>query len=128
MFFANKVETEEGTTYVGSGGAYNVDGNFEVYVSTSTEGANQNDIELSFPRSQTQQYLTLVETTEGFSSSVKISYAKDSNGELKIFASCSADKEGANYITNGKIIVPRYAKLNSKIDVLVALAPNNPSD
>ena len=125
LFFANKVETQEGTTFVASSGVYNVDGNFEVYVSTSTEGANQNEIELSFPRSQTQQYLTLVESVEGFSSSVKISYAKDANGELKIFASCSADNEGAKYITNGKIIVPRYSKLNTKIDVLVSLAPNN---
>lgn len=66
LFFADVTYDEEGSKIYNSRGStpYNIGGNVDLILSSQTEGVNQLDVELSFPKTQSKTYLMLVEEDE----------------------------------------------------------------
>ena len=124
IYFADVVIQEDGTTsYVSHGtNPYNVEGNFKLVVSTSTEEFNQSGLELSFPSTQTKYYLMEIDLEDQVSEASNVFYAFDEYGNRLKFASCGQAQ--ATHITNGIVIVPRYVSINREFDVLAAIAPD----
>ena len=124
IYFADVVIQEDGTTsYVSHGtNPYNVEGNFKLVVSTSTEEFNQSGLELSFPSTQTKYYLMEIDLEDQVSEASKVFYALDEYGNRLKFAACGQAQ--ATHITNGIVIVPRYVSINREFDVLAAIAPD----
>ena len=130
LFFADVTYDEEGSKIYNSRGStpYNIGGNVDLILSSQTEGVNQLDVELSFPKTQSKTYLMLMEEDEEIvpSPTIKFFRGYDKNGNILIFHSCSEDK--AQYITNGIVIVPRYVQINSYFTAIAAIAPENIND
>lgn len=125
IFFADVVISEDGTkSYVNRGSnPYNVDSGFELIVSTSTEEFNQGEIELKFTKTQTTNYIMQIGLDEEVSDLAKVFYAFDKDGNRIKFVTCSQDK--ATHITNGIIISPRFANINTPFKIQLVVAPNN---
>lgn len=130
LFFADVTYDEEGSKIYNSRGStpYNIGGNVDLILSSQTEGVNQLDVELSFPKTQSKTYLMLMEEDEEIvpSPTIKFFRGYDKDGNILIFHSCSEDK--AQYITNGIVIVPRYVQINSYFTAIAAIAPENIND
>ena len=130
LFFADVTYDEEGSKIYNSRGStpYNIGGNVDLILSSQTEGVNQLDVELSFPKTQSKTYLMLMEENEEIvpSPTIKFFRGYDKDGNILIFHSCSEDK--AQYITNGIVIVPRYVQINSYFTAIAAIAPENIND
>lgn len=130
LFFADVTYDEEGSKIYNSRGStpYNIGGNVDLILSSQTEGVNQLDVELSFPKTQSKTYLMLMEEDEEIvpSPTIKFFRGYDKDGNVLIFHSCSEDK--AQYITNGIVIVPRYVQINSYFTAIAAIAPENIND
>lgn len=130
LFFADVTYDEEGSKIYNSRGStpYNIGGNVDLILSSQTEGVNQLDVELSFPKTQSKTYLMLVEEDEEIvpSPTIKFFRGYDKDGNILVFHSCSEDK--AQYITNGIVIVPRYVQINSYFTAIAAIAPENIND
>lgn len=130
LFFANVSVSEEGETTYTSRGAdpYNVGGNVELIVSSATEDVNQMELELSFPRTQSKTFLALKTEEDEIvpSPTIKFFRGYDKDGNLLVFYSCS--EENATYITNGIVVVPRYAKINTYFTAVAVVAPENVGD
>lgn len=130
LFFADVNYDEEGSKIYNSRGStpYNIGGNVDLILSSQTEGVNQLDVELSFPKTQSKTYLMLMEEGEEIvpSPTIKFFRGYDKDGNVLIFHSCSEDK--AQYITNGIVIVPRYVQINSYFTAIAAIAPENIND
>ena len=130
LFFADVTYDEEGSKIYNSRGStpYNIGGNVDLILSSQTEGVNQLDVELSFPKTQSKTYLMLMEEGEEIvpSPTIKFFRGYDKDGNILIFHSCSEDK--AQYITNGIVIVPRYVQINSYFTAIAAIAPENIND
>lgn len=130
LFFADVNYDEEGSKIYNSRGStpYNIGGNVDLILSSQTEGVNQLDVELSFPKTQSKTYLMLMEEDEEIvpSPTIKFFRGYDKDGNILIFHSCSEDK--AQYITNGIVIVPRYVQINSYFTAIAAIAPENIND
>ncbi len=125
IYFADVVVQEDGSTsYVAHGSSpYDVEGNFKLVVSTSTEEFNQTGLELNFPSTQTKYYLMEVDLEDQVSEASRVFYAFDEYGNRIKFASCGQAQ--ATHITNGVVIVPRYVSINSQFDVLAVIAPDD---
>ncbi len=125
IYFADVVVQEDGSTsYVAHGSSpYEVEGNFKLVVSTSTEEFNQTGLELNFPSTQTKYYLMEVDLDDQVSEASRVFYAFDEYGNRIKFASCGQAQ--ATHITNGVVIVPRYVSINSQFDVLAVIAPDD---
>ena len=130
LFFADVTYDEEGSKIYNSRGStpYNIGGNVDLILSSQTEGVNQLDVELSFPKTQSKTYLMLMEEDEEIvpSPTIKFFRGYDKDGNILVFHSCSEDK--AQYITNGIVIVPRYVQINSYFTAIAAIAPENIND
>lgn len=130
LFFADVTYDEEGSKIYNSRGStpYNIGGNVDLILSSQTEGVNQLDVELSFPKTQSKTYLMLMEEGEEIvpSPTIKFFRGYDKDGNILVFHSCSEDK--AQYITNGIVIVPRYVQINSYFTAIAAIAPENIND
>ena len=130
LFFADVNYDEEGSKIYNSRGStpYNIGGNVDLILSSQTEGVNQLDVELSFPKTQSKTYLMLMEEGEEIvpSPTIKFFRGYDKDGNILVFHSCSEDK--AQYITNGIVIVPRYVQINSYFTAIAAIAPENIND
>lgn len=130
LFFANVSVSEEGEkTYTSRGSdPYNVGGNVELIVSSATEGVNQMELELSFPRTQSKTFLALKSEEDEIvpSPTIKFFRGYDEDGNLLVFYSCS--EENATHITNGIVVVPRYAKINTYFTAVAVVAPENVGD
>lgn len=130
LFFADVTYDEEGSKIYNSRGStpYNIGGNVDLILSSQTEGVNQLDVELSFPKTQSKTYLMLMEEDEEIVPlpTIKFFRGYDKDGNILIFHSCSEDK--AQYITNGIVIVPRYVQINSYFTAIAAIAPENIND
>ncbi|MDY5586311.1 MAG: InlB B-repeat-containing protein, partial [Eubacteriales bacterium] len=130
LFFADVTYDEEGSKIYNSRGStpYNIGGNVDLILSSQTEGVNQLDVELSFPKTQSKTYLMLMEEEEEIvpSPTIKFFRGYDKDGNILVFHSCSEDK--AQYITNGIVIVPRYVQINSYFTAIAAIAPENIND
>lgn len=130
LFFADVTYDEEGSKIYNSRGStpYNIGGNVDLILASQTEGVNQLDVELSFPKTQSKTYLMLMEEGEEIvpSPTIKFFRGYDKDGNILIFHSCSEDK--AQYITNGIVIVPRYVQINSYFTAIAAIAPENIND
>ena len=130
LFFADVTFDEEGSRIYNSRGStpYNIGGNIDLILSSQTEGVNQLDVELSFPKTQSKTYLMLMEEGEEIvpSPTIKFFRGYDKDGNVLIFHSCSEEK--AQYITNGIVIVPRYVQINSYFTAIAVLAPENIND
>ncbi|MGN0748728.1 MAG: leucine-rich repeat protein [Christensenellales bacterium] len=124
LFFADVTIGADGKkTYTSRGSTpYNVSDNFEIVISTSTTGANQNEVELSFPKGKSSSYVISLkegETEADFAgSNTKFFYSEDSDGQRIVFVSCPEEK--AEYVTDGIIIVPRYVTLNKSFEIKLA--------
>lgn len=124
LFFADVTIGADGKkTYTSRGSTpYNVSDNFEIVISTSTTGANQNEVELSFPKGKSSSYVISLkegETEADFAgSNTKFFYSEDSDGQRIVFVSCPEEK--AEYVTDGIIIVPRYVTLNKGFEIKLA--------
>lgn len=130
LFFADVTFEEDGSKVYNQRGStpYNVGGNVDLILSSQTEGVNQLDVELSFPKTQSKTYLMLLEDDEEIvpSPTIKFFRGYDKDGNVLIFHSCSEDK--AQYITNGIVVVPRYVKINSYFTAIAVIAPENIND
>lgn len=130
LFFADVTYDEEGSKIYNSRGStpYNIGGNVDLILSSQTEGVNQLDVELSFPKTQSKTYLMLMEEGEEIvpSPTIKFFRGYDKDGNILVFHSCSEDK--AQYITNGIVIVPRYVQINSYFTAIAVIAPENIND
>ncbi len=124
LFFADVTINEKGEkTYTSRGATpYNISADSDILISTATQGVNQNQIELSFPKGSSSYFVLKLnngETEEDFAgSNTKFFYSKDADGNRVVYVSCIAEK--ATHITNGVIIVPRYVTLNTKFKVILA--------
>ena len=125
IYFADVVVQEDGSTsYVAHGSSpYDVEGNFKLVVSTSTEEFNQTGLELNFPSTQTKYYLMEVDLEDQVSEASRVFYAFDEYGNRIKFASCGQAQ--ATHITNGVVIVPRYVSINSQFEVIAVIAPDD---
>ena len=119
IFYADVVVDEEGNkSFTAHTSDYNVSDNFEMIIATTSTEYTQNKINLDFGTTVAKKYLKVNNET-----ATPYCYSLDAQGN-QIKYSLVEESEG-EYITNGKIIVPKTITLGKAFSVLLCVAPDD---
>lgn len=119
IFYADVVVDEEGNkSFTAHTSDYNVSDNFEMIIATTSTEYTQNKINLDFGTTVAKKYLKLNNETV-----TPYCYSLDAQGN-QVKYSLVEESEG-EYITNGKIIVPKTITLGKAFSVLLCVAPDD---
>lgn len=119
IFYADVVVDEEGNkSFTAHTSDYNVSDNFEMIIATTSTEYTQNKINLDFGTTVAKKYLKVNNET-----ATPYCYSLDAQGN-QVKYSLVEESEG-EYITNGKIIVPKTITLGKAFSVLLCVAPDD---
>jgi len=119
IFYADVVVDEEGNkSFTAHTSDYNVSDNFEMIIATTSTEYTQNKINLDFGTTVAKKYLKVNNET-----ATPYCYSLDAQGN-QVKYSLVEESEG-EYITNGKIIVPKTIMLGKAFSVLLCVAPDD---
>ena len=119
IFYADVVVDEEGNkSFTAHTSDYNVSDNFEMIIATTSTEYTQNKINLYFGKEVAKKYLKVNNEADK-----PYCYSLDAQGN-QVKYSLVEESEG-EYITNGKIIVPKTITLGKAFSVLLCVAPDN---
>lgn len=118
IFYADVVVDEEGNkSFTAHTSDYNVSGNFEMIIATTSTEYTQNKVNLYFGKTVAKYVKVNNEVDKPYC------YSLDAQGN-QIKYSLVEESEG-EYITNGKIIVPKTITLGKAFSVLLCVAPDD---